>query len=133
MSLKKPENVKEEYIHALRLHMERLFGTELKSVYLSDVDFKSDIIEKTFKIETIRFQQHFPVLYPILNLPCLDVFINPVTNKPRISIQGENPWSSDMEELIPPDKLEHLFCSIIWGAKVTKNGIEVHVRPPILN
>lgn len=133
MSLKKPENAKEEYIHTLRLHMEKLFGTELKSVYLSDVEFKSDLIEKTFKIEAIRFQQHFPVLYPVLNLPYLDVFIDPVTNRPRISIQGENPWSSDMEELIPPDKLEHLFCSIIWGAEVTKKGIKVLVRPPVIN
>lgn len=132
MSLVHPKTDKELYVQAIRLHMEKLFGGDLKSVYINNVDFKSPYSEETFKIDLIRFQHHFPIKLPMKSLPYLDVFIDPVSQNPRITLFGEQTFTADLDEPLPPEQLEHLFVSLIWGAEITKKGIKAPVQNIIL-
>ena len=132
MSLDNPQNEKEAYVKAIRLYVENFLGTELKSVNLSNQEYRTAESKKTFRIELIRFQQHFSVALPIDNLPYLDLFIDPVTTNPHIKMFGKNSFSSDLEEPVPPQQIEHLFVSLLWGAEFTKKGIKAAVKAPCI-
>jgi len=132
MTLSNPENPFEEYVTEIRMHMERMFGAQIKSVCIADVDFRHPESDILFKIDLIRFQNHFPIKLPMESLPYLDLFIDPVDNFPRISLFGKNTFTSLLDEPVEPKQLEHLFASLIWGAEITKKGLEVKVSKPVI-
>ena len=132
MSLDNPENDFEQYVLELRLHMEKIFGQSIKSVCMADVKFRHPSGSKIYKIDLIRFQNHFQIPLPIESLPYLDLFIDPVEGMPRISIFGKNNFSTLLDEPVEPQQLEHLFASLIWGSEITKKGLQVPVQIPVI-
>lgn len=132
MSLDNPENDFEQYVLELRLHMEKMFGQSIKSVCMADVKFRHPSVNKVYKIDIIRFQNHFQIPLPIESLPYLDLFIDPVEGMPRISIFGKNNFSTLLDEPVEPQQLEHLFASLIWGSEMTKKGLQVPVQIPVI-
>jgi hypothetical protein len=125
MTLNDPVSKDEKYILKLRLHMERLFGQQIKSVCISGVDFRHPKSDKLFKVDLIRFQNHFHYPLPMKELPYLDLFIDPVDKHPRISVHGEQNYSTLLEEEVPAQEIEHLFGSLIWGTEMTKKGLVI--------
>ena len=132
MSRDNPENDFESYVLNLRLHMEKIFGRSIKSVCMADVKFKHPNVNKTYKVDIIRFQNHFQIPLPIESLPYLDLFIDPVEGLPRISIFGKNTFSTLIDEPVEPQQLEHLFASLIWGSEITKKGLVVPMQEPVI-
>lgn len=130
MSLSDPVNENEEYINLVRLYMERMFGENIKSVCMADVEFRHPESDEVHTIDIIRFQTHFPIKLPMDFLPYLDLYIDPVDKFPRISLFGKNNFSTLLDEPIHPKELEHLFASLIWGAEFTKKGLQVAVKNP---
>ena len=130
MSLIVPENEKDAYLCAIRLHMEQHFGTELKSVHIPEIKLRFSETD-VYTVEIFRFMQHFPIPLPI-HVPHVDLFIDPITKNPKLVVFGEKQFVSDLEIPIPPERLEHFFASIIWGAEISKKGVLVKQKPLIV-
>lgn len=119
----------QKYVQDLRIHIECLFGADLKSIVLKEIEFSKNNSPQSHKIDVVRFQQIHPHKLPIKDTPFIDLFVDPFSGIPSMTTfrEGVSETFQLTEESTKGD-LESVFASIIWGSKRRENEVAAPIR-----